>query len=502
MLRTTQSATQRREAVLTTPNLKRNTLFNLGGSLIPMVVQIVTVPIYLQQIGLARYGVMSVVWILLGYFGVFDLGLSRATANQIAKTNNRPAEDREAIFWTGLWLNGLFGVAGGVVLYLAASPLLAQVFKMPEALRVEILAVLPWVAASVPIATMSGVVTGTLEGCDRFLAVNFLQVLGTILFQVVPLLAVLVWGPELSVIIPAAVFARMTSALSLAIAALRALPTNRIRLPQRSWAKKLIGYGAWVSVTSLVGPLLVTLDRIMIGSVLGVKAVAYYSVPFNLVQRVQVLPGALGRAMFPRLSNQSSGDAKELATRSVRLIGIGMTLIIAPAILLIGPFLKIWVGADVAVHATPVGQIILLGLWVNSPAFAPLSLLQAQGRPDMVAKFHVLEIVPFAGLLWVMLNNWGLTGAALAWCARVSLDTGLLFWGSRIGRGSLWELLPGAILVGVAWFMAAVIQPSPVLAVVIAAGIVSATAAWGWRIEPEIPRLFNKWCLSYICSRS
>ena len=486
---------ERSETTLTTQNIKRNTLFNLGGSMIPMLVSLVTVPVYLQQIGLARYGVMSVVWVLLGYFGVFDLGLSRATANQIAKTNGGPAEDREAVFWTGFWLNGLFGMLGGVVLYLAASPLLAQFFKMPEVLRGEILGVLPWVAASVPMATMSGVLTGTLEGCDRFFAVNFLQVFGTILFQVVPLLAALVWGPELTVIIPAAVLARMISAISLAIAALRALPTNRIRLPQRNWAKKLVGYGAWVSVTNLVSPLLVTLDQMMIGSILGSKAVAYYSVPFNLVQKVQVIPSALVRALFPRFSNQTSGDAKELATRAVRLIGISMTLIIAPAILLIGPFLKLWVGEEVAGHATPVAQIILLGLWINSPAFVPFFLLQAQGRPDIVAKFHVLEFVPFVGLLWVSLHSFGLIGAALAWSARVALDTGLLFFGSSIGWASLRELTPGATLVGGAWLVAVVVQPSPILAAVIAAGILMTTVGWGWRIEPEIPRLLNKWCL-------
>jgi O-antigen/teichoic acid export membrane protein len=466
--------------------------------MVPILVSLITVPLYLREIGLARYGIMSVVWILLGYFGVFDLGLSRATTNQIAKSKDGPAEEREAVFWTGVWLNGLFGLTGGVVLYLAASPLLAQVFKMPEAMRWEILGVLPWVAASVPIATMSGVVTGTLEGCDRFLIVNFLQVFGTILFQVVPLLAVFVWGPELSVIIPAAVFARIISAISLAIAAARALPTNRIRLPQRNWVKKLVGYGAWVSLTSLVSPLLVTLDQMMIGSILGAKAVAYYNVPFNLVQKVQVVPSALVRALFPRLSNQASGDAKELATRAVRLIGISMTLIIAPAILLVGPFLKIWVGADVAGHATPVAQIILLGLWVNSPAFVPFTLLQAQGRPDVVAKFHVLEFVPFVGLLWVALNSFGLIGAALAWSARVTLDTSLLFLGSRIGWASLVELLPGVTLVGVAWFIAAAVQPTPLLAAVIAVGMVLGTTAWGWRIEPEIRRFLNKWYLNYL----
>ena len=462
-----------------------------------MLVSLVTVPLYLQYIGLPRYGVISIVWVLLGYFGVFDLGLSRATANQIAKTSNANAEDREAVFWTGLWLNGLFGLMGGVVLYLAASPLLGHIFKMPEVLRGEILGVLPWVAAVVPIATMSGVLTGTLEGCDRFPAVNYIQVLGTVLFQALPLLAVLVWGPELSVVIPAAVLARIASFLTLAIAALKALSVNSIRLPQRNWAKKLFGYGAWVSVTALVSPLLETLDRVMIGSVLGAKAVAHYSVPFNLVQRVQLLPGALVRAMFPRLSNQTSSDARELSIRAVRLIGIGMTLIIAPAILLIGPFLKLWVGEEVAGHSTPVAQIILLGLWVNCPAFVPFILLQAQGRPDVVAKFHVLELVPFVGLLWVALHYFGLIGAASAWSARVALDTGLLFWGSRIGWASLWGLLPGAALVGAAWLVAAVVQPTPALSAVLAVGMALGTAAWGWRIEPEIPRLINKWRLGY-----
>jgi len=465
--------------------------------MIPMLVSLVTVPIYLNQIGLARYGVISVVWILLGYFGVFDLGLSRATTNQIAKTNDGPAEDREAVFWTGLWLNGLFGLAGGVALYLAASPLLAQVFKMPEVLRGEILGALPWIAILVPLATVSGVLTGSLEGCNRFFTVNSLQAMDATLFQVLPLLAVLVFGPQLSVIIPAAVLARMTSVLSLVIAALRVFPLNRICLPQRDWAKKLVGYGAWISVTSFVSPLLVNLEQMVIGNILGVKAVAYYSLPFNVAGKIQALPYSLGRAMFPRLSNQAPDGAKDLATRAVRLLGIGMTAIIAPAILLIGPFLQLWVGSDIAGHSTLVAQILLLCVWINSPTFVPFALLQAHGRPDFIAKFQLLELVPLAGVLWIVVNNWGLTGAALVCCARIALDTGLLFWGSGIGWASLRELLPGATLMGVAWLVAAVIQPSPALAAVIAAGIVSATAAWGWRIEPEIPRLLNQWCLRY-----
>ena len=65
--------------------IKANLVFNVAGPIVSLVVALITTPIYVSHIGLARYGLLAIIWRLLGYFGFLDLGLSRASANALAK---------------------------------------------------------------------------------------------------------------------------------------------------------------------------------------------------------------------------------------------------------------------------------------------------------------------------------------------------------------------------------------------------------------------------------
>jgi len=64
---------------MSTRTLRTNFIVNLLSPTARIATALVTVPIYLRHLGDARYGVMTIVWILLGYFGFLDLGLSRAS---------------------------------------------------------------------------------------------------------------------------------------------------------------------------------------------------------------------------------------------------------------------------------------------------------------------------------------------------------------------------------------------------------------------------------------
>ena len=80
-----------------------------------------TTPIYVRHVGDARYGVISIVWVLLGYFGFLDLGLSRAAANALARLRNAPQAARARVLVTTLVLNLSLGLFGSLCLAVSAA---------------------------------------------------------------------------------------------------------------------------------------------------------------------------------------------------------------------------------------------------------------------------------------------------------------------------------------------------------------------------------------------
>src|ERR1700722_17705352 len=193
--------------------LKTSFAINLLSPLARIVVALVTIPIYIRHVGDARYGVISIMWVLLGYFGFLDLGLSRAATNALAKLQEAPQQERARVLLTTFALNFGFGVVGAVVLFILGGFLLQYVISIPDALRPEVAQSFPWIAALFPLALISGVGFGALESRERFLLTNMLQVVGVSLTQIAPAVVAATVSPSLTVVIPTAVVAQVSSAV-------------------------------------------------------------------------------------------------------------------------------------------------------------------------------------------------------------------------------------------------------------------------------------------------
>ena len=106
--------------------LVRNSLFNLIGQGIPLLVALFTIPLLIHGLGTDRFGVLTLVWMVIGYFGLFDLGLGRALAQVVAEKLSAGEETQlPHIVWTALVIDvclGFVGCLGGGRNFSLAGP--------------------------------------------------------------------------------------------------------------------------------------------------------------------------------------------------------------------------------------------------------------------------------------------------------------------------------------------------------------------------------------------
>lgn len=440
-------------------SIARHTAYNLAGSIVPIIVSLATVPFYLAVIGLERFGVLSICWLLLGYFGLFDLGLGRAVSQRIAALAAGSDEDRNEVFWTGLWISlGLAVIA--TIIMVPAAGLAFSYMKFDSAqVAAEVATAVPWLAAAVPVALLSGVYTGALVGRERFGLVNVAEALSASLASILPLALAWLVGPELWMLVAAALGARVVSAIVLFIGCAKALPLLAPVKAKREMVKSLLSYGGWVSASSLSAPLLAFWDRFAIGLMVGAGAVSVYVIPFTLVWRVAIVPAALSRALFPKFAARMEEGVSRLNLDSLHALSVVMTPIILLGIAGVRPFLDLWVGPALGAECSRIAYILLPGIWINGFAHVVFSLLHARGRPDLVGKLHMAQILPYMAVLYVTMLWLGVEGAALVWSVRAAVETAIMFRLSGVGIGKLGWLFAPALFVTGAACLALILPP-------------------------------------------
>lgn len=413
--------------------LARNTLINLVGQLVPLVVALVAMKPVIDGLGTERTGVLAIAWMVLSYFS--ELGFGRATTKFAAEVLGRGEDERLAsVTWTTVAIQAGFGLVGGAAFALATPLLVERVLQIPPALVAEARTSFYLLAVVIPAVLIGSSFRGVLEAAQRFDLINAVRVPSSAANFLLPLLGLAI-GWQLPGILALLLASRLAVLVAFYVMAVRLFPTlHPIRI-DRGDVGRLVSFGSWVTLSSIVSPVLVYLDRFLLGALVTITAVTYYTVPYELVVRLWIIPASLVATLFPAFSTLAGqGEWKRLervVARSVKYVLFAL----GPAVVLLvvgaRDVLTLWVGAEIAAESTLALQILAVGVLVNSLAFVPHSLIQGIGRADIPAKFHLLELPVQVVLITVFVRAWGVPGAAMAWSARVLLDAALLFGAAR-----------------------------------------------------------------------
>lgn len=408
-------------------NLNRlsiHTLANVTGIVVPTLVTLAAVPLYLKLIGIAQYGVLLLVVSLLAYFGAFDFGIGQAVNRSLACNND--CTENSITLWTGLAIGLLMGLFGSAILYFVASMLLEHVFLLTPKTRSDALYAIPLLVSIVPIMSLTAILNGALQGKSLFIQSNIAQMVGFSGIQLFPLLAATLGFTSLSGLILFSIFGRLCWILILAIMVYQYIKPEFPKIT-KPHASELVRFGSWATISGLTVPFLTVIDRVFIATILGSASVAVSSIAFTLNMRMYLVPGALSSVLYPHFAKNGTGSSRLALEKGIRVLTGVQTPILVLLILFIHPFLDIWLGNAMSTKLSPLILILIIGVWINGPNYAPHNLLTASGHPDVFAKIYLFELVPFLVSLWYAIVYFGLIGAMCVITVRYVIDAVLAF---------------------------------------------------------------------------
>jgi O-antigen/teichoic acid export membrane protein len=370
-----------------------------GATAITASLQFIQIALLARLLVPEDFGLMALAMIVIGFAQAYaDMGMSSAIVHRQDATR----QQLSSLFW----LNILVGF-GVFVVMLAVAPLLASLYEEP---RLEVLIAL---AATVFLIAPAGHQFSMLmQKALRFDVLAVIDVSSTAVgFAASIVLAYngqgvysLVWG-------------QLANAVTRSLILVN-LGTRDWRPALRFRGGDLAGYvrfGAYQMGERTINFLGANLDKLLIGSLIGVHGLGIYNVAYQLVMKpMQVFNPIITRVAFPLFAMVQTDDARLRAgyLDAIRVIALVLFPVYVWMILLAEPLTLLVLGEGWSSAVTTVQILGVLAMFYSLGN--PLgSLLLAKGRVEIGFYLNVWRAALFAIAIWTGVR-WGVDGVASA----------------------------------------------------------------------------------------
>lgn len=394
--------------------IAQNTLYNIGTGVVSSAALFLTSVVVARALGPSDTGLYALV-----NFSIFALttiaanGLAFSVAKFVAQYDGASSRDLVSAVAAFGQRAGLAAAVGLALLLAALSSPIAAAFGEPESGELFLLAAV----VAVPSA-MTRMVAAPLQGLQRqavFLPLALIQ--GVLIF--LGTLAVLGAGGGVAALL------LVQLAVAVVVLALHYLAL-RPALPDRSRGSlgaglrsRVFSYGA--SVTGMSALDLIVWQRsevVFLGVFRDSREVAFYSIAFALAEALQqIVPSAVGNALFPNLSRAFEvGDRRFLQRAyhdSIRFLVLVTTPVAVAGSVLAAPAVGLVYGEAFLPAAVAV-QILLFSAGAHRVGIAFSSVLYAADRERLMLATTVGWAALNVALAVTLIPPFGVLGAALA----------------------------------------------------------------------------------------
>lgn len=415
---------------VTSGRLVRNTIVNGGANAVGAIVTAILTPFLLHRLGPQEYGL----WLLAlgvtftnGYLNLADLGFGEASVKQIAEA--RAAGDGEQVSIVASSTTAIFvaiGLALGGALALGSSAIVA-VFDVAPALESTARVLFALMALEIVIELPAAALRAVIEGSQDHARLRVIDAAGRLLWGGLAVTVVARGHGVLGLAVASLSIAVVRSMLTVR-AAKRVHPGLRVspRLVRRATVRATASYGSFVGGLRLLSVIYGQMDRVILGVVVGVAAVAAYEVVFR-VQSLAVLVLTLASPIVMPAAAYNAARAdlhkqRELFLRGTRYgIAVAVPVIVA-AMMFAEPLLRAWVGEEYA-HLAGTAQLFLVFSLLATANQVGIPMLIGHGRVRRVLALQTVSVGVNLAVSLALVDRYGVKGVVVG-----TLAGGVVVW--------------------------------------------------------------------------
>jgi len=454
-------------------------VINIASNYLRVIVGIAVmfflIPFMVSRLGVDMFGLWSLIFAVVGLFGLLDLGFATAAMKYVAElTASGDHAGRNEVLATLLVVYSVLGAVCLALVALLAGPASGWFDLPPDQAQPFTLAL--WlIGAVVAINFPASLVKAILIGSGRMHLVNAVELVIT-LVNAALIVILLEAGFGLVGMAIATATTMLLGPMVMLPLAIRLTPglSASPRLFSRSRVRELLGFSVYFFVANVAVLVILRIDPVVIKAFLSLGAVAVYAVAAKIAEYTYLLNKQFSNALMPLVS-QSKGAGNVDTVRRILVDGTRFLLAIAvPFIALLffyaDAIVILWMGQEFA-ESVPLLRILLLAVLFSSVQLNAANVLGMTGKHRFVAFAMGGSAVLNLILSIALIQIFGLTGVALGTLLatlaaefflvvpRACREQGLGLGGFL--RHAIWPTLPALVpALGIAALMAYVQPPS------------------------------------------
>jgi O-antigen/teichoic acid export membrane protein len=448
-----KSKTTQTKEVNVSRRLFSNVTLNFLGQGFLLALSFGATPFIVHHLGAEFYGIVTLVQSVAGFAGLLNLGIGRALAKYVSELYwKRDVIRINQLFQTAWACCIVCGLAGAAMLVGPEQAIKSAFFHSGPEINEKLITYAIYVAALGLFSSMLFEAISAIPlAAQRFGFSNAINVLvGTVASggSVVLLAA----GYSVRSVLLINLISNVIGLIAYVIFSRGLIPELRL-LPKLNLIalRELLAFSLPLLLSAISALIVNRVDRFILAYYLPLSAVAFYTLPYSISDKLSLGVGNVVSVVFPLASELHSRGAHdkihELYFRSTRILVL-ITLPLTVILLTIPwPILEYWLGVEYAAQGATSLSLLGAAAFLNALSAVPTVTSLGVGRPWVPSAFAFASSAISLIANFLLIPRYGINGAALAQLLpQVAVVPFFILAVNRILNLHSWRLVSEALL--------------------------------------------------------